>query len=252
LFQGSAGVLGWSSTTGASGTADTAFSRISAGVIGVGTGAQGSTAGTLSCAELITGNAGGIAISMLQNTAIRDSTAVSTDALFIDFPNITFRDPSAGFAILATLATGGSFTATSNINTTSGIYFSQGTAGVTAGPFTAITSIATKGGIVTTLADVSDERLKNASPYEGGLEIIKSISPIRFTYNEDGMKITGFGKDRTFVGFSAQNVQKALPEAVVQSGTHPDYLSFDPRPVIAALVNAVKELKAELDTLKAR
>jgi hypothetical protein len=31
-----------------------------------------------------------------------------------------------------------------------------------------------------------------------------------------------------------------------------DYLGFDDRPVIAALVNAVKELKAEIDALKAR
>jgi hypothetical protein len=53
LFQGSAGVLGWSSTTGAASTADTAFSRISAGVIGVGTGAQGSTAGQLDLTTIL-------------------------------------------------------------------------------------------------------------------------------------------------------------------------------------------------------
>ena len=40
-------------------------------------------------------------------------------------------------------------------------------------------------------------------------------------------------------------------EGKVPSGKEP-YLTFDDRPIIAALVNAVKELKAENDVLKAR
>ena len=47
LNLGSSLTLGWNSGVAISTTADTAFSRLSAGVIGVGTGAQGSTAGTL-------------------------------------------------------------------------------------------------------------------------------------------------------------------------------------------------------------
>lgn len=52
------GALGWtaSGTANSSIVLDTAFSRISAGVIGVGTGAQGSVAGTISVATII--NAG--------------------------------------------------------------------------------------------------------------------------------------------------------------------------------------------------
>ena len=41
-----------------------------------------------------------------------------------------------------------------------------------------------------------------------------------------------------------------IPEATWISKD--DYLGFDDRPVIAALVNAVKELKAEIEKLKAK
>jgi hypothetical protein len=52
ITLGSGGLVDWSSTTVASGTPDTGISRISAGVVGVGTGAQGSVAGTLQAAAL--------------------------------------------------------------------------------------------------------------------------------------------------------------------------------------------------------
>ena len=132
----------------------------------------------------------------------------------------------------------------------SGIYYSGTTPGVSEGPYSAITSIQTVGGIVTVLADVSDEALKNHSPYVGGLTEVLSINPIKYTWNEEGQKITKYDKDRTFVGFRAQDVQKAIPEAVTQSKSHPQYLGFDDRPIIAALVNAVKELSAKIDKLE--
>ena len=127
---------------------------------------------------------------------------------------------------------------------TAGIYYSGGTAGVSAGPFSAITSIQTIGGIVTTLADVSDERLKDHSPYLGGLQEILGITPIKYRWNQAGQKITGFDDTSSFVGFSAQDVQRTIPEAVRGSASNPEYLGFSDRPVIAALVNAIKDLHA--------
>ena len=117
---------------------------------------------------------------------------------------------------------------------TAGVYYSGSTAGVSAGPFSAITSIQTVGGIVTVLADVSDERLKSFSEYEGGLAEVLAITPIKYTWNTEGQQITGFSEDRTFVGFRAQDVQKAIPEAVTQSASNAEYLGLDDRPVIAA------------------
>ena len=56
--------------------------------------------------------------------------------------------------------------------------------------------------------------------------------------------------ERDLIGFSAQNVQKVIPEAVWVSKD--DFLGFDDRPVIAALVNAVKELSARVKELEAK
>jgi len=136
------------------------------------------------------------------------------------------------------------------VNATSS-YQANGTAGVTQTAI-AVGTLATMEGIVTTFTAVSDERLKNATMYAGGLAEILAINPIRFTYNELGQKFGGWDKEHVYVGFSAQNVQKSIPEAIQGYEGEEKYLSFDDRPVIAALVNAVKELKAELDALKAR
>jgi hypothetical protein len=111
-------------------------------------------------------------------------------------------------------------------------------------------TIATIEGIVTTFTGVSDERLKNHAPYTGGLEEILGITPIRFTYNELGQKFGGWDKEHVYVGFSAQNVQKSIPEAIQGTEGKEKYLSFDDRPVIAALCNAIKELTARITELE--
>ena len=196
LRGGSGQVLSWSSTTAANGASDTGLSRISGGIVGVGTGAAASIAGSIQCA------------SIALNGAVASPTA--------------------------------------------GVYYSGGTAGVSAGPFAAITSIQTVGGIVTVLADVSDERLKDHTPYIGGLREILSITPIKYTWNTEGQKITGFSEDRVFVGFRAQDVQKAIPEAVTQSASNAEYLGLDDRPIVAAMINAFKEQQAQFKQQQAQ
>jgi hypothetical protein len=92
----------------------------------------------------------------------------------------------------------------------------------------------------------SDERLKDIQgEYIPGLAAILQINPIRFKWKNE----TGLDTDNAYVGFSAQNVMKYLPGAV---GKGPDgYYTLSDRTIIAALVNAVKELKAEIATLRA-
>jgi len=95
----------------------------------------------------------------------------------------------------------------------------------------------------------SDIRLKNRiSPYDRGLDEILKLQPIRFHYkpgNEKGLDSTKEG-----IGFSAQDVQKVIPEAVTTDAQ--GYLNFTADPVIWASVNAIKELKTENDKLKAQ
>jgi hypothetical protein len=94
----------------------------------------------------------------------------------------------------------------------------------------------------------SDERIKsNIRPFSRGLAEILAVNPILHGYTEES------GLDQTrddYAGFSAQQVQTIIPEAI---GANADgMLSFSDRPVMAALVNAVKELSARLAALESK
>ncbi|HYF05017.1 MAG TPA: tail fiber domain-containing protein [Patescibacteria group bacterium] len=87
----------------------------------------------------------------------------------------------------------------------------------------------------------SDERLKNITgTYTKGLAEILKLEPINYQWNElSGMDTTG-----AYSGFSAQNVQSAIPEAVGTDSR--GYLTLQDRPLLAALVNAVKEQQKQI------
>ncbi len=92
----------------------------------------------------------------------------------------------------------------------------------------------------------SDIRLKNVTgKFERGLSEIIRIEPIKYTWNEK----SGLDTENVYSGFSAQNIQDCIPEAVGQDNK--GYLTLSDRPVIAALVNAVKELNSRNNELKA-
>ena len=73
------------------------------------------------------------------------------------------------------------------------------------------------------------------------------LNPIRFHYKKDNIR--NEPSDREFIGLSAQDAQKVLPEMI--SERKDGYLDLDPSALPYALINAVKELKAENDALKA-
>ena len=96
------------------------------------------------------------------------------------------------------------------------------------------------------ISSVSDVRTKrNVRAFDRGLKEVLKLSPVLHGYT------VASGLDQTkndYAGFLAQEVQAIIPEAI---GRNADgMLSFADRPVIAALVNAVKELKGQIDTLK--
>lgn len=94
----------------------------------------------------------------------------------------------------------------------------------------------------------SDERIKkNIRPFSRGLSDIIAINPILHGYTEE----SGLDQSRDdYAGFSAQQVQPLIPEAI---GVNADgMLSFSDRPIMAALVNAVKELSARLAALESK
>ena len=90
----------------------------------------------------------------------------------------------------------------------------------------------------------SDERLKDIrGSFARGLVDILKINPIVYKWKE----FTGYDTINEYSGFSAQNIRDAIPEAVATSSS--GYLSLQDRPIIATLVNAVKEIWVKLEKI---
>jgi Chaperone of endosialidase len=99
---------------------------------------------------------------------------------------------------------------------------------------------------------ISDLALKNrVQPYEDGLEKVLKINPIRFHYREE----MGLSAEQEHVGVAAQDLQQIAPymvsKAPIKSDTAEEYLTIDDGAMTYMLINAVKELHAEVEALKA-
>ena len=72
------------------------------------------------------------------------------------------------------------------------------------------------------------------------------INPIMYHWNES----SGLDTSIPYAGFGARQVKEVIPEASIMGpdGTY----GLNDRAIMAAMVNAIKELKAEIDTLKAQ
>lgn len=124
----------------------------------------------------------------------------------------------------------------------------------------------------------SDSRLKtNIQPYTKGLKEILQINPVTYQYNGKGgighykvkKKDPQTGEEvetdvvdtallsRTNVGVVAQDIQAVVPESVTShkgkinndDTVETDILDFNSHSLTFILINAVKELKAEIDAL---
>jgi hypothetical protein len=93
----------------------------------------------------------------------------------------------------------------------------------------------------------SDRRLKTLQgSFSSGLSEIMKINPMRYRYKEDnGM---GIRDQEEHVGLVAQDVQKAIPEAVTENSK--GYLLVNNDPIIWAMLNAIKEQQREIRDLK--
>ncbi|MBP9765720.1 MAG: tail fiber domain-containing protein, partial [Candidatus Pacebacteria bacterium] len=93
----------------------------------------------------------------------------------------------------------------------------------------------------------SDERLKNVSgSYTRSISDILKINPISYHWNAT----SGLDMNTEYSGFSAQNIQLAIPEAVATSSN--GFLSLQDRPILAAVVNAIKDIVQIMGEFKNR
>ena len=100
-----------------------------------------------------------------------------------------------------------------------------------------------------TWAVFSDERLKDiGGDYEVGLAEVMRLQPVTFHYKTDNP--LDLPSQSAYVGFSAQALQRVIPQAV--SKAEAGYLEVDIDPVLWAMLNAIKDLKREKDDEMAR
>lgn len=110
----------------------------------------------------------------------------------------------------------------------------------------------------------SDDRLKNKlKPITNALASIETLNGFYFT-NNDIAGSFGYETSSVQIGLSAQAVQKQFPEIVTNAPFDSDftedgtifsisgenYLTVDYAKLVPVLIEAIKELKAEIDTLK--
>jgi hypothetical protein len=109
-----------------------------------------------------------------------------------------------------------------------------------------------EGNIVAYSTTVSDERLKtDIVKIDGALDKVAQLNGYTFTYTADGKKSAGV---------IAQEVQKVLPSAIVESklplkmgdDDETEYMTVQYDQLMGLMIEAIKELKAEVAELKGK
>ena len=92
----------------------------------------------------------------------------------------------------------------------------------------------------------SDERLKNIKGrFTPGLKAVMQLQPIHYQYKADN--VLGIKSEGEHIGFSAQAVQKIIPEAVTKNDK--GYLLVNNDPILWTMLNAIKEQQKQIATL---
>ncbi len=106
-----------------------------------------------------------------------------------------------------------------------------------------VATISGASGVYTALSDVNKKKDFENSTI--GLNEILQLKPILYRFKD------AEENSEKELGFIAQEVKEFIPQAYVESGEGDDiFIGLQDRPIIAALVKAVQELKAEIETLK--
>ena len=104
----------------------------------------------------------------------------------------------------------------------------------------------TVSGDIVAYGSPSDIRLKeNIKPIESALDKVSKLQGVTFDWKEKSENILDIKED---IGFVAQDVQKVLPELVRENDN--GMLSMRHQGITPILLEAIKELKAEIEELK--
>jgi hypothetical protein len=218
-------------------------------------GASGEFAAGAITGTSFTGN--GSAITAVNASAISTGTldnARTTAATANGASTIVLRDANGSFAgnvgtfttIAGTLSTASqtSITAVGSLGSTQISSLGVGTAASgTAGEIRATNNVT---------AFYSDERLKTKiGNIENALDKVKQIETMVYHANDIAV---GLGYDASIieVGVTAQSVQKVMPQVVAPAPIDDKYLTVRYEKLVPLLIEAIKELEAQVAELKAR
>ncbi|MBL69568.1 MAG: hypothetical protein CMO74_14200 [Verrucomicrobiales bacterium] len=105
-------------------------------------------------------------------------------------------------------------------------------------------------GDVVAMNNASDDRLKtNTNKIDNALDKVASLEGFSFDWNDAAKEVGITGEEQ--VGLSAQSLEKVLPQ-VVKGLPNSDYKMVDYQKVVPLLVEAIKELKSEIEELKGK
>jgi hypothetical protein len=140
-----------------------------------------------------------------------------------------------------------------SLTTTAGINGVNITAsGVLTGASLTVGNITSSGAITATgniTGFYSDDRLKNKlGKIENALDKLCSLEGFYFEANQTA-KDLGY-TDKKEVGVSAQSVQAVLPEIIHPAPIDPQYMTVDYARMMPLVIEAIKELRAEIQALK--
>lgn len=96
-------------------------------------------------------------------------------------------------------------------------------------------------------SSASDRRLKDVrGPFDRGLEAIRRIQPVYYRYRpENPLELPSAPE---YVGLTAQEVERVIPEAVERDKG--EYLHLNNDPILWAMLNAIRQLSERLDSLE--
>ena len=133
------------------------------------------------------------------------------------------------------------YTSNQTLNSSSNVHFEGLMVGQTSG--STANTIRCSGDVVAFYS--SDERLKdNITPIENSLEKVGQLKGYEFDWNDKQEVYKGHD-----VGVIAQEVEKVVPE-IVETREHDGYKAVKYEKLVPLLINAINELKAEIEELK--
>jgi hypothetical protein len=211
-----------------------------AGTITAALTGNASTATTLQTARTING----VSFNGAANITVADATKLPLAGGAMTGPITTTstfdgRDVSVDGTKLDGIAAGAT-NVTNNNQITNGAGYTTYTANQAVDTSSSVTFSSVTAATINTTSDI---RLKdNIRTFESAMDVVSQLRGVRFAWKETGVET---------VGLIAQEVEKVLPELI---GTNADtgLKSVSYSNMVAVLIEAVKELKAEIEELKKR